>query len=270
MTLRIYKYLIILVSLFTLQSCLFYKDIVNVQDGFDLDETRVDTIVNYAKWTIQPEDVLMVNVYSSNKEAANDFNIMVMEMRGGMMMGGGMGGGGLSEPMIGYRVDMEGNIDIPIIGKVLAKGKTVEELKKEVLAKVEATGYLKDVNVQVNYMTFRLTILGEVNRPGSFILMTQKINILEAIGFASDLNILANRDNILIIREKEGVRTYGRINLKSKDLFESPYFYLQPNDVVYVQPHRAKVMSAPDPASRYTSVIVGIISMFTLVFSVLQ
>lgn len=266
MTVRVHQFLLILVSFLSLQSCLFYKDIVNVQDGFDLDETRVDTIVNYAKWTIQPEDIILVNVYSSNKEAANDFNIM--EMRGGMGMN--MGGGGLSEPMMGYRVDLEGNIDIPIVGKVHAQGKTVDELKKDVLAKVESTGYLKDVNIQVNYMTFRLTILGEVNRPGSFILMTQKINVLEAIGFAGDLNILANRDNILIIREKEGVRTYGRINLKSKELFESPYFYLQPNDVVYVQPHRAKVMSAPDPASRYTSVIVGVISAFTLVFSVFR
>jgi polysaccharide export outer membrane protein len=261
------KYLTLFAALITFQSCLFYKDIVNFQDGYDLNESRFDSITNYSKWTIQPEDILMINVYSSNKEAAADFNIIDIR-GGGMMMMGGMTGGSLQEPMIGYRVDTEGNIDMPIIGKVLVKGKSIEEVKKEIHALVEATGYLKDVNVQVNYLSFRITVLGEVNAPGSFILNTQKINVLEAIGLARDVNLFANRDNVLVIREKEGVRTYARLNLKSKDIFQSPYFYLQPNDIVYVEPHRAKVMAAPDPASRYTSAIVGVISLFTLIYSI--
>ena len=261
----VYKYLLLLLLL-PLSSCLFYKDIVNFQDGYDLDESRLDSIVNYEKWTIQPEDLLLIMVNSSNMEAAQQFNLVNMAQGGGMMFQA-MGGGGLSEPVIGNRVDSEGYFDVPVIGKIYALGKTIEDIRNEVEEKIMATGYLRDASVQVIYMTFRLTILGEVNAPGSYIIRSQKINVLEAIGLARDLNIFANRDNILVIREKEGIRSYARINVKSKELFESPYFYLQPNDIVYVEPHRAKVLAAPDPASRYTSTIIGVLSLVTLLIS---
>lgn len=254
---------VLLYLMLGLTSCITYRDIVNFQDGQDLSEGRMDSIMNFAKWTIQTEDILLVNVYSSNPEAARQFNIMDLN-RGGAM-GQMMGGRDLSESMIGYRVDSEGFIDIPVIGKVRAQGRTTEELKKEVEDKVRATQYLQDVNVQVTYLTFRITILGEVNAPGSHILMSQKVNILEAIGLARDLTVFANRDNVLVVREKENVRSYARLNLKSRDLFSSPYFYLQPGDIVYVEPLRARILSTPDPATRYTSTIIGLISLITLI-----
>ena len=263
-----HQFLLLLLTLLlaTQTSCIFYKDIVNFQDGQDLSEGKIDSIRNLAKWTVQPEDILMINVYSSNMDAARQFNIMDVGRGGnmGMMV---QGGGSLSESLIGYRVDFAGNIDIPVIGKIRAKGKTVEDIKQEVEQRVRATEYLPDVNVQVTFLTFRVTILGEVNAPGSYILMSQRINVLEAVGLARDLTIFANRDNVLVIREKEGVRTYGRLNLKSKEIFESPYFYLQPNDIVYVEPHRARVLSAPDPASRYVNTIIGVISLVTLILT---
>ncbi len=251
-------------SMFT--SCLMYKDIVNFQDGQELGDGRLDTITNFAKWTIQPEDIIQVNVYSSNQEVANQFNIIDTRQLAQMMRMGGAVGNQLMEPL-GYRVDSKGFIDIPVIGKVLVQGKTIEEIKIEIEEKVIASGYLNDVNVQTMFLSFRITILGEVNAPGSFIIQSQKMNILEALGLARDINIFANRDNILVVREKNGLREYGRVNLKSKDIFNSPYFYLQPNDVVYVEPHRAKVLAAPDPASRYVSTVIGVISLFTLVFT---
>ncbi|HLG38425.1 MAG TPA: polysaccharide biosynthesis/export family protein, partial [Chitinophagaceae bacterium] len=230
----ILTFMMALAVVLSLSSCLTYKDIVNFQDGVDLGDGRLDTITNFAKWTIQPEDILQINVYSSNQEAAEQFNIMDTRIMAQVMQMGG-GGGGLMEP-IGYRVDDEGNIDIPVIGKIMASGKTVDAIKREVERRVVETGYLNDVNVQVRYLSFRLTVLGEVNAPGSYIIQSQKMNILEAIGLARDLNIFANRDNILVVREKNGIREYGRVNLKSKNIFESPFFYLQPNDVVYIEP----------------------------------
>lgn len=265
---KIFTHSLLVIFLLTgFSSCLFYKDIVNFQDGQDLTDGKLDSITNFGKWTIQPEDILQINVYSSNQEAAEQFNIMDTRLIGQTMrMAGGGAGGALMEP-IGYRVDFNGYIDIPVIGSILAKGKTVEEIKREVEEKVGATGYLNDVNVQVRYLSFRITVLGEVNAPGAYILQTQKINVLEAIGQARDMSIFANRDNVLVIREKGGMREYGRINLKSKDIFESPYFYLQPGDVVYVEPHKAKVLSAPDPASRYVNTIIGVVSLVTLVLT---
>jgi polysaccharide biosynthesis/export protein len=259
--------LALLALLPTLSSCLFYKDIVNFQDGRDLDDGRLDSISNFAKWTIQPEDILAVTIYSSNQEEAERFNIMDSRVLGQQMRMGGAGAAGAQMEPLGYRVSSQGTIDVPVIGKIQAQGKTVEEIKYIIEGKVASTNYLPDVNVQVMFLSFRITILGEVNAPGSFIIQSQKMNILEALGLARDMTIFANRDNVLVVREKEGVRSYGRLNLKSKDIFESPYFYLQPNDIVYVEPHRAKVMAAPDPASRYVSGILGIATLVTLIIT---
>jgi polysaccharide export outer membrane protein len=246
-----------------LSSCMTYRDIVNFQDGQDLRDGVIDTITNYTRWTVQPEDILQITVYSSNVTEARRFNLMdnnaVFQMQQ-------QGAGGISEPM-GYRVNTAGMIDLPVIGQVMAKDRTLEEIKNEVQEKIAATGYLPDVSVQVIFLSFRITILGEVNGPRSYIVRSEKVNILEAIGMAGDVTFFSNRENILIIREKKGVRNYGRINLKSRDLFKSPYFYLQPNDVVYVEPHKAKIMAAPDPVSRYLSVVVGVVSFITLIIS---
>ncbi len=246
----------------SLTSCITYKDIVNFQDGQDLKDGKLDSIVNFTKWTVQPEDILQINVYSSNIAEAGRFNLM--DIRTNMQMQ--QAGGGNTEP-IGYRVTTDGYIDMPVIGIVKAAGLTLEQIKKLVEDKVNETRYLPDVNVQVLFMSFRITILGEVNVPRSYIIRTEKMNILEAIGMAGDLTLFSNRRNILIIREKGGIRSYGRVDVTSRDLFQSPYFYLQPNDVVYVQPNTAKIMAAPDPASRYLSTVVGVISLFTLIFS---
>jgi len=245
-----------------LTSCMTYRDIVNFQDGQDLRDGMIDSITNYTKWSVQPEDILQITVYSSNVNEARRFNLMdnnaVFQMQ--------QGAGGISDPL-GYRVNAAGMIDLPVIGLVMAKDRTLEEIKNEVQEKIAGTAYLPDVSVQVIFLSFRITILGEVNGPRSYIVRSEKVNILEAIGMAGDVTFFSNRENILIIREKKGVRTYGRINLKSRNLFQSPYFYLQPNDVVYVEPHKAKIMAAPDPVSRYLSVVVGVVSFITLIIS---
>jgi len=251
-----------------LNSCMFYKDILNFQDGDVLKDGKIDTIPPIQKFTVQKEDILMVTVYSRDNEGSDMFNLVSMSGGGGMMMMmAGGGGGGAVEPFFGYRVDSRGEIDIPIVGKVKVEGKTIEEIQEVVLEKVKATGFLISPNVQIRFMSFRLTVLGEVGMPGTFILPTQQINILQLLGMCGDLSPMSKRDKILIIREKDGVRQYGRLNIKSKDIFQSPFFYLQPNDIIYVEPHRAAIMAAPDPVSRYLGVVVGVISFVTLIVS---
>jgi len=258
-------YIFSAIILITLNSCIQFRDIVNFQDGQDLKDGKIDSIVNFAKWTVQPGDIIQINIYSSNQVEAERFNIIDSRTLA-QMQRIGTGSGSVSEPL-GYRVSAEGYIDMPVIGKIWAQGKTLEELKNIVEQKVVESEYLPNVNVQVVFLSFRITILGEVDAPGSFIIQSEKMTILEAIGLSRDLTLFSNRENILVIREKNGVRTYGRINLKSRELFKSPYFYLQPNDIVYVEPHKAKILAAPDPASRYISTIVGVISLFTLILS---
>lgn len=252
----------VVVTMFT--SCLTYKDIVNFQDGQDLDQQKFEEISNSHAIQIQPGDIIQIIVHSTNQLEAERFNIInVRESTQISRMGTS---GGFSDPL-GYMVDQNGYIDMPVIGKIDVLNKSVEEVKVAVEAKVAETGYLIDQNIQIRFLSFRITVSGEVTQPGSFVIQSQRINVLEALGMAGDVTIFSNRDNILVIREKNGIRSFGRLNIKSKEIFESPYFYLQPNDVVYVEPHKAKVMAAPDPASRYMSIVTGTLTIITLILA---
>lgn len=248
-----------------LSSCLSYKQIVNFQDGADLKDGLREKVENYQQVRLQPDDVVMINVFSFNTEEANRFN--AVPLQGQVMMMQQAGGGISATEPIGYRVDKVGNIDMPVLGKLGVKNLTIDELHDLVLQKVQATGFLKDASVQVRFLSFRITILGEVNAPGTFIIANPKITLLEALGMARDINLFSNRDNILVIREQNGERQYGRVNLKSKTIFQSPYYYLQPNDIIYVEPHPNKVLAAPDPATRYISTILGVVSLATLILT---
>lgn len=263
------KIFLIVVVITTCTSCLTYKQIVNFQDGQDLgQQNKLDTIQNAIQIRLQPDDVVMVNVFSYNMDEAAKFNSIPPAQLAMMQQQAGSGAN-IMEPL-GYRVSRAGEIDLPIVGRLKVQNLTIDELHDLVQQKVEATGFLKNPSVQVRFLSFRITVLGEVNAPGSFTIATPKITVLEAIGLARDVTIFSNRDNILVVREQNGIRKFGRIDLKSKAIFESPYFYLQPNDVVYVEPHKSKVLAAPDPASRYVGAFVGIASLATLIITLFR
>ncbi len=261
---RAYRILFFLLVLGTqLSSCLTYKDIVNFQDGNDLIDGKIDSIKNFTPLRLKTDDVVMIMVSGYNDVEANRFNLADTRV----LVQAGNSGGGASEPL-GYRVDMEGKIDLPVIGKILVKDLTMEELRKLVYTKIEETEYLKDFTVEVRYLTFRFTVLGEVKNAGTYVINNTKITALEAIGLAGDLSLFSNRDNVLIIREKDGNRTFGRLNFKTKEVFHSPYYYLQPNDVVYVEPHKSRILSTPDPLTRYVGTIVALTSLILLIANI--
>ncbi len=253
----------------SMSSCLTYKDIINFQDGKDLTDGKIDSIQNDRLVRLQPDDVVQVNVFSYNQEAADRFNTLDARAQAQTMRAGGGTGSSITEPL-GYRVDSKGFIDFPVIGSVFVQNLTIEELKTLVIKKVEETGYLKDLSVQVRYLSFRFTVLGEVGSPGTFIVPSTKITIFEAIGLARDVSLYSNRDNILVIREQNGARSYGRLNFKSKEIFNSPYYYLQPNDIVYVEPHRTRVFTATDGATRITRTIVSALSVITVLIAIFR
>lgn len=250
----------LLITLFC--SCLSYKDIVNFQDGKSLGAGAVDSIINKHEVRLKTDDIIQVIVTSYAREESERFNLMNTQQAG--QMAGQGGGQSIADPY-GYRVDSKGNIELPVVGNIQVIGLTMEECRDLIYNKIYKTGYLKDLSVQVRFLSFRISVLGEVSSPGTYTISTQKINVLEAIGMAHDVTLFSQRDNILVIREKEGQRLYGRINLKSKELFQSDYFYLQPNDIIYVEPHKSKILSAPDPASRYISTVIAFVSLMFLI-----
>ena len=140
-----------------------------------------------------------------------------------------------------YTVDEQGNIDFPVLGKLYIVGMKLSELKELIENKLR--GQLVDPIVSIRFLNARVTVLGEVRNPGTYMLNNGRMTLLEALGIAGDLTQYASRSNVLVTRENNGKVEFARLDLRSDEIFTSPYFYLQQNDVVYVEPNQARTTS---------------------------
>lgn len=197
----------------------------------------VESIDNTAVPKIQPDDVLDIKVSSLSPESNTLFNQGVIATAGASA-----GAGSGSSAAEGYLVDSAGYIRYPVLGKVKVGGLTKEQAVQKLESRLQE--YLREPVVNMRYLNYRVTILGEVSNPSTFILPAEKINILTALGMAGDLTVYGKRENVLLIREENGIRKMARINLNSRELLNSPYFYLQQNDVIYVEPVKTKEYTA--------------------------
>jgi len=208
---------------------------------------------------IQPDDILSVQVASRNPETVIAFQ-QVQSNRGAS--GGAAAGVGALGARDGYLVDEEGNIYLPFLGGVKAAGKTISQLRTEITRQLK--DYIPDASVQVRFLNFRVTVLGEVNAPNTYIIPNERLTILEAIGMAGDFTSYSRRNSVLVIRQRSDIREFGRVNTQDTVLFQSPYFYLSPNDIVYVEPLKAKQYATQgDFASRYAPLLFPIVSLLT-------
>ena len=157
-----------------------------------------------------------------------------------------------------YLIDKEGNIDFPVLGKVELVGLTTEQAKQKI-REILQKDYLKDPIVNMRIKNFRVTILGEVNKPGTYTVESERVTIFEALGLAGDLKIKGKRDNVLVIRDFNGTKTYTRVDLTSKALINSPVYFLTQNDVVYVEPNKSAITSAS--LDNRVTIAVSILSM---------
>ena len=154
---------------------------------------------------------------------------------------------------MGYLIDQNGNINVPTIGQIKVSGYTTEEISNKLKSKLEI--YLSQPVVNVRILNFKISVLGDVKNPGSYNIQNEKITLLEALSLAGDLNTTGKRNNVLIVREKDGSREYMHVNLNSKEVFNSPYFYLKNNDVLYVKPNRVKPSSDAASVQKISVVI---------------
>lgn len=227
-----FKHIIALLLLATLAvSCSTRKKMVYFQTA-GADSTAAAP-ANYTP-VFKTDDFLAVVVSAEDPETAIAFNFP----SGLIQQGGGMGGYMQGMPQrTGYLVDTEGNVDLPIIGKVSTAGKDRNTLTQELQNKY--TEYLKHPVVNIQIQNFKVTVLGDVARPGTFLIPNERITLLEAIGLAGDLNMTGERNNVLVIRDRNGVKTEYRLDLTTKEVLTSPVYYLEQNDVVYVEPNSA-------------------------------
>lgn len=162
----------------------------------------------------------------------------------------------------GYLVNREGFIDFPVLGKMSVKGLSMSQLKDTLVKKL--TIYLKDPIVNVRLLNYKITVLGEVNRPATYNLQSERVSIVDAIGMAGDLTIFGKRENILLVREENGQRNFVRMNFNSSKIFESPYYYLKQNDVVYVEPNKSKIAATDTQTIRNVSILTSIITLLVV------
>ena len=190
---------------------------------------------------IKPGDVLSIQVSSLNPEAASFFNPYTTAAAGSRVQT--LTSNAVLPEMSGYLVSPTGEIELPLIGAVKVGGLTGAQTSAQIRTKLKT--YLKEPTVNVRNQNFRISVMGEVMRPSLFTIPNEQISLLEALSLAGDVTIYGRRDNVLIVRETPaGQKQFARIDLTRRDLFRSPYFYLHPNDVVYVEPGKARVANA--------------------------
>lgn len=203
---------------------------------------------------IQKNDLLSISITSLNQEASSVFNAPNVES------GGATSFTGSTIRSAGYLVDLDGNIQLPIIGSIKAEGLKKSELRRTITKSLIDRKLLVDPIVTIRYLNFQVTVLGEVNRPGVVPVPNEKISLLEALGLAGDMTIYGKRDNVLVLREEGGNKIVKRLNLNSSDIFTSPYYYLKANDIVYVEPNRERVSSSNNTSARNISILISALS----------
>lgn len=213
-----------------LAACSAPKEVLYLQDISLIKEEAIDKSYEVI---IHKDDLLAIIVNSKDPELALPFNMPLVSYQ--------IGGQNVSQQrLVGYLVNQDGNIDFPILGEIHVEGLTrmqVTELIKKRLIEEEL---IKDPIVTVQFLNFKVSVIGEVGRPGTFDISRDRITLLEALSMAGDLTIYGRRDRVAVIREKDGKRSILYHDLRSSDIFQSPCYYLQQNDIVYVEPNNAK------------------------------
>jgi len=223
------------VLLFLGSSCVNSKKAVYFSGQGD---TTLLSDVLVKDYPIQNNDILSITINSLNPEASSIFNTPNVSNVSYSPSGGG------TIQSSGYLVNSGGFIQFPILGEIKAAGITKAQLQNDIKSELVKRKLLLDPIVNVRHLNFKVTVLGEVGRPTVVTVPNEKITLLEALGLAGDLTINAKRNNVLLIREVDNKKVIRRLNLNSKELFTSPYYYLMPNDIVYVEPNNARVVAA--------------------------
>jgi polysaccharide export outer membrane protein len=258
---RLTSVLIIMISVLSLSSCTTYKQLQYLQG--EIDSTKYSQF-KVPEQRAQKGDQLSINVFSDNAAASAPFNT------GSISSGvGGLSGQIVTASNLGtYEVDKDGNIFFPVLGLLHLEGLTKEGISKLLDSKLKGT-YLTNPYYVIRFQNLKFTVFGEVGSPGVYPLTRNNLNIFEALTSAGDLSIYAKRDNILVIRENNGKREFGRIDITKPDVFNSPYYYLQQNDMILVDMRKQKVL-ADQSALRNVSFFVGLISTLTFFINIIK
>lgn len=254
-----------MISVLSLSSCGSSKRIAYLQGGDSTnssvgDSTALRMIDSMYDARIKPKDLLTVSINTFDYEVSVPFNLLYPSGYGNVRSSSSS-----ENSMQRYLVDNDGYIDFPVLGNIKVGGKTKKEVEEEM--KEQLKPFLKEIPVVIVRMVdYKISVLGEVARPNTYTISNEKVNILEALAMAGDMTIYGRRDNVKLIRETEkGERQIFTIDLRDSDIIHSPYFYLQQNDVVYVEPNKTRKRN-----SFYSGITGQILSGISVVVSVVS
>ncbi len=258
---NIFFYCLVLSILIQSTSCTGPRRMVYVHNLQDTTAGSLSRAINVFESPIQKNDQLWITVGGTNTE-----DLIPLNSGSGIIQGNNLNPvtGNSQAPVLGYLVEADGTIKLPYLDKVKAEGMTRLELEKLLTEKFK--DYTKNPVVNVRFLNYRITVMGEVAHPGSFTIPSERLTVLEALGLAGDLTLLGKRQNVLVVREVNGVRSFGRLNLLSKDIFNSPYYYLKTNDVIYVEPAPAGFI-ARERLPQYIAITAGAVSLLLTIIN---
>ena len=241
------------IAIILLSSCKPQKVIGYLEDFTD---TSGKAQVKYPEPLIQKNDILSIVVYSDAIDQGTTDRLY------------NLANTGINAATQGYLVDNEGYIQYPRVGKLKADGLTKHQLSEEITKRL--SNELKNPSVIIRLANFKITMLGEVARPGPISLPSEKVTILEAIGLAGDISVYGKKDDIVVLRDVDGSVEHGKVDLSSKNLFESPYYFLRQGDVVLVNPSKNKARLSDQVFNQRLGIAFSVVNMVALLYNVFR
>jgi polysaccharide export outer membrane protein len=260
---------LILSAMLLFMSCTATKDYVVLNDLIQGKDSILGPIRPFTEALIAPDDQLSIQVSAYNPDDVQMFNSLLSAAGGGSPAGGGPSASGAQIPStLGYMVDKRGMISLPYVGEFLAAGLTIREM--ELFLGKQLERFVKAPIVKVRFLNHYVNVLGEVGAPTQVNMNNERITLFDVLARTGDLRPTAIRSNVLVVREEKGHRSTGRVDLRSKSLFDNPYFYMKNRDVVYVEPVKAAYISRDDNYTRFLSIATTILSLSFSVFAIIR
>jgi polysaccharide export outer membrane protein len=269
----LYQYIFpLLIAFLALSSCVQQKQIAYFQKAIN----QSDTVAVAQAYTpkIQPGDILDIPIGSLNPLASSFFNpystMPVNQDNNGRALSSQTGGNSTNtvSPVLsqssapGYLVDQAGNIEMTLIGTIKIAGLTTSAARDTLKAHLKL--YLKEPTVNVRFLNYRISVMGEVLRPSVYVIPNETITLPEALSLAGDMTIYGVRDDVLVIRDQDGKKVFGHVNLNTRDVYTSPFYYLHANDVVYVTPGKGKIAQS-DRTYQILPIILSALSFISII-----
>jgi len=269
----LYQYITpLFIAFLALSSCIQQKQVAYFQKALN----QADTIAVAQAYVpkIEPGDILAINVGSLNPVASSFFNpystMPVNTDNNGQALSAQTGGNSTNaaSPVLsqasapGYLVDQAGNIEMALIGTIKISGLTTSAARDTL--KSHLKHYLKEPTVNVRFLNYRIAVMGEVLRPSVYVIPNETITLPEALSLAGDMTIYGVRNDVLIVRDQDGKKVFGHVNLNTRDVYSSPFYYLHANDVVYVQPGKGKIAQS-DRTYQILPIVLSALSFISII-----